>query len=281
MKGWRSFTTVLGWLFLASALWMTYASNSAFPTSKPAPSQTTQVQATDTKTATPTPEPTETTPATEATTGTDLSPDAVKTPLGTPRAMPKTLTVSNVKTMLNQLESTYPDVVSYNRDDFKHWVDADKNGCNTRMEVLKLESTVKVTLKSGTTCTIAAGSWFSPYEGKTITSPGSLDIDHMVPLKEAALSGAYRWSPEARQAYANDLGYPGSLIAVRATTNRSKSDQDPTSWMPPSSTYKCTYVAVWTSVKWRWQLTIDPSEKTKLSSILAGCKDSDIKTPTK
>jgi hypothetical protein len=279
MKGWRSFTTVLGWLFLASALWMTYASNSAFPTSTSASKPT--VQATPTKTAEPKPTPVETAPPAEATTGTAITPDAAKVPLGTPRTMPKTLTVSNVKTMLNQLTATYPDVVSYNRGDFKHWVDADKNGCNSRMEVLKIESLKKVTVKAGTTCTIATGEWFSAYEGKTITSAGSIDIDHMVPLKEAALSGAYRWDAKAREAYANDLGYPGSLIAVSATTNRSKSDQDPNSWLPPSTTYRCTYAAVWTSVKWRWQLTIDPSEKTKLSGILSGCKDSDIKTPTK
>ncbi|MEV0976570.1 hypothetical protein [Streptomyces sp. NPDC049915] len=56
----------------------------------------------------------------------------------------------------------------------------------------------------------------------------------MVPLAEAWDSGAWHWSPEEREAYANDLGDDRALIAVSATSNRSKADQDPTTWLSPA-----------------------------------------------
>lgn len=41
--------------------------------------------------------------------------------------------------------------------------------------------------------------------------------------------GASAWTPERRQAYANDLDADSSLVAVTAHTNRS----DPAEWLPP------------------------------------------------
>ncbi|MCM2410775.1 hypothetical protein [Streptomyces sp. RKAG290] len=49
----------------------------------------------------------------------------------------------------------------YERTKFKHWVDADKNSCNTRAEVLEAESRIPVTVEQG--CKIIAGEWYSYY----------------------------------------------------------------------------------------------------------------------
>jgi hypothetical protein len=158
---------------------------------------------------------------------------------------------------------------TYDRDLFRHWIDADGDGCDTRAEVLIAESSTS-TGRTGT-CTITSGSWLSRYDGVRFTTASSLDIDHMVPLKEAWISGASGWSSTRRQDFANDLGDGRSLIAVSASTNRSKSDQDPDSWLPPSTSYRCTYVSDWIAVKYRWGLSVDSAEKSALQDVLAGC----------
>ena len=155
----------------------------------------------------------------------------------------------------------------YNRSLFKHWVDVDKDGCNTRAEVLIEEAVVKP--KIGAKCKITGGKWFSAYDGKTITNASLLDVDHMVPLAEAWRSGAWKWTAAERQAFANDLDNSEALIAVTLSTNRSKGDKDPSLWMP--SIEQCTYLQNWISIKSKYSLTADTKEAEKLNSVFATC----------
>jgi len=155
----------------------------------------------------------------------------------------------------------------YNRVLFKHWIDADKDGCNTRAEVLIEEAIVKP--KIGLKCKLTGGKWVSAYDGKTITNSSLLDIDHMVPLAEAWRSGAWQWTSSQRQAFANDLENSEALIAVTLSTNRSKSDRDPSSWMPSKD--KCTYTANWISIKIKYSLSVDTKESAKLSALVSEC----------
>ena len=195
-------------------------------------------------------------------------------------APPANAATISARTLLGELSTTAEShTTTYDRDLFRHWVDADGDGCDTRAEVLKDESSV-TTGHSGT-CTITSGSWTSAYDGTSFTSASGMDIDHMVPLKEAWISGAWDWTAAERQSYANDLGYAASLIAVSASSNRSKSDQDPDSWLPPSSSYRCTYVKEWIAVKWRWDLKIDTAEKSALESGLDGCSSLSVAQPSK
>ncbi|MEV5619357.1 HNH endonuclease family protein [Streptomyces bacillaris] len=157
----------------------------------------------------------------------------------------------------------------YERTSFKHWVDADKDSCNTRMEVLIAESRVEPTVVDR--CRVVAGEWYSYYDGVTLTAPGGLDIDHMVPLAEAWDSGASGWTAARREAYANDLDADRSLVAVTARSNRSKSDQDPSTWLPPLADARCTYAADWVSTKLRWGLTVDQAEADALAELAEGC----------
>jgi len=159
---------------------------------------------------------------------------------------------------------------TYSRTYFKHWTDADGDCQNTRAEVLIAES--KVTPKYTTTrhCIIATGRWYSYYDGAYWTKASDVDIDHMVPLKEAWESGARAWSVNNRTRYANDLGSYASLIAVTDNVNSSKGDRDPAVWLPPRSAARCTYAIQWVTVKYRWRLSINSAERTKLSSILSG-----------
>ncbi|MFE3678689.1 HNH endonuclease family protein [Streptomyces griseus] len=157
----------------------------------------------------------------------------------------------------------------YQRTSFKHWVDEDKDSCNTRMEVLIAESRVEPTIEGA--CKVTAGEWYSYYDGVTLTAPGGLDIDHMVPLAEAWDSGASGWTAARREAYANDLGSERSLVAVTARSNRSKSDQDPSTWLPPLADARCTYATDWVSTKLRWGLSVDEAEADALAVLAEGC----------
>jgi hypothetical protein len=160
----------------------------------------------------------------------------------------------------------------YTRDQFRHWVDADGDGCDTRKEVLIAEADDPVTVGSG--CSLSGGRWFSYYDRVSWTDSGRIDIDHMVPLAEAWDSGARTWTAAQRQSYANDLGDSRPLVGVTDTVNQAKGDQDPAEWMP---TYdKCRYLREWVAVKIRWRLSVNSGEKTALQSLSSGCTNSTI-----
>ena len=176
----------------------------------------------------------------------------------------------------NQLVVAEDKATGYDRSLFKHWIDADKDGCNTRGEVLVEEAIVKP--KIGLKCKLTGGKWLSAYDGKTITNSSLLDVDHMVPLAEAWRSGAWKWTPAQRQVFANDLENSEALIAVTLSTNRSKSDRDPSLWMPAKG--RCTYTADWISIKTKYSLTVDSKESATLISLLSECGLQAAQTPT-
>ncbi|MFF7329618.1 DUF1524 domain-containing protein [Streptomyces sp. NPDC008150] len=162
----------------------------------------------------------------------------------------------------------------YQRTSFKHWVDADRDGCSTRAEVLIAESRTAPTVEPG--CKVTAGEWYSYYDGQTVTAPAGLDIDHMVPLAEAWDSGASAWTAARREAYANDLDADRSLVAVTARTNRSKADKDPSEWLPPLADARCTYAADWVATKLRWNLTVDDQERVALAGLAGECGEQQV-----
>ena len=154
----------------------------------------------------------------------------------------------------------------YDRDLFKHWVDADGDCQDTREEVLIAESKVSI---SG--CTVTSGEWFSYYDRETWTAPGDVDIDHVVALGEAWDSGAWDWTNETRELYANDLDDPRSLVAITDNVNASKGDRDPAEWRPEFGT--CVFVRQWTAVKLRWGLRVDQDERAALIALADGCRN--------
>ncbi|MFE5191707.1 HNH endonuclease family protein [Streptomyces sp. NPDC056628] len=159
----------------------------------------------------------------------------------------------------------------YDRSKFRHWNTGDDptDGCNTRAEVLLHEAIEPPTVGAG--CRLTGGSWYSYYDTTMVTAAGSLDIDHMVPLAEAWDSGASAWTPQRREAYANDQGAEASLVAVTARSNRSKADQDPAQWLPPATQVHCRYAAEWVGTKLRWALAVDDTELAALQDAAADC----------
>jgi hypothetical protein len=169
---------------------------------------------------------------------------------------------TGVVALLNTLTVQPEQRDGYDRDLFRHWVTTD--GCDTRQWVL-----IRQTLKGKVNgCTVTGGQWYSAYDGVTTDNARTFDIDHMVPLAESWDSGARMWSADQRKDFANDLTYKPSLIAVSASSNRSKSDQDPAEWMPPLKSDWCQYLKSWVGVKYRWQLTVDAAEKTAIKQNL-------------
>ncbi|MFJ3594768.1 HNH endonuclease family protein [Streptomyces sp. NPDC090231] len=163
----------------------------------------------------------------------------------------------------------------YERDSFRLWVDADKDGCDTRKEVLLAEA-VKAP-EEGARCALAGGEWLSYYDEVTVDAATKLDIDHVVPLAEAWDSGASKWDADRRERYANDLDADRSLVAVTARTNRQKADRDPAEWLPPAASAQCTYGADWVAAKLRWKLTADKKERTALEKLAKDCSDTVVK----
>lgn len=74
---------------------------------------------------------------------------------------------------------------------------------------------------------MASGEWFGVYTGESFANPRQLDVDHMVPLFNAHLSGAWQWDAERKREYANYLDYDNPLIAVKAVANRAKGADGP------------------------------------------------------
>jgi DNA uptake protein ComE-like DNA-binding protein len=220
---------------------------------------------------TPGPEASGSTPTASPSSSASASPRSSDSASGstTPSAQTEAKTASSLSTLINSLQVAAETPTGYSRDLFRHWIDADGDGCDTRKEVLIAESLTPVTVGSG--CSISGGSWLSPYDMVYTTNPSEFDIDHLVPLKEAWDSGAVNWDAATRQAFANDLDFSMSLIAVTASSNRSKSDRDPAEWLPTNTAYHCEYAVAWVQVKVRWKLSIDMAEKEKLLSLASSC----------
>ncbi|MFC8454588.1 HNH endonuclease family protein [Kitasatospora sp. NPDC057223] len=189
------------------------------------------------------------------------------------RAAGDTVTTS-LRAAVDELPVADEDRTGYLRTAFRHWIDADHDGCDTRREVI-LDEAVQAP-EVGPRCSLTGGQWYSPYDAVTVTDATGLDVDHMVPLAEAWDSGAAEWTAGERQAYANDLDEPRALIAVTAKSNRSKADKDPADWLPTNTGYRCTYLADWTAIKTRWHLSVDPREKDTLQRLTAACPDEPI-----
>lgn len=175
--------------------------------------------------------------------------------------------VSVARTQLAALKVAPPGTMSgYSRDKFTHWAEqGDK--CDTREVILQRDGT-NVTRDSQ--CKAVSGTWKSLYDEVVVTEASKIDIDHMVPLAEGWRSGAAGWDAAKRKAFANDLTRP-QLLAVTASSNRSKGDQSPDLWQPPSKTAWCQYGRAWTTVKSVYGLTVTEPERKMLSTMLDTC----------
>ncbi|MBW8703790.1 hypothetical protein MBT84_29765 [Streptomyces sp. MBT84] len=181
-------------------------------------------------------------------------------------ALPTPVSAATARSYLSSLTVATENRTGYNRDLFPTWITI-SGACNTREYILKRDGSNVVTDSS---CVATSGSWYSPYDGATWSAASDVDIDHLVPLAEAWDSGASKWTTAQRQAFANDVTRP-QLLAVTDNVNQAKGDQDPATWMPSRTAYRCTYVRAWVQVKYYYNLSVDSAEKSALQSYLSGC----------
>jgi Protein of unknown function (DUF1524)/Excalibur calcium-binding domain len=164
-------------------------------------------------------------------------------------------------------------MTGYSRDEFgPAWTDTDRNGCDTRNDILRRDLT-RLTLKSDTRgCKVLRGVLQDPYTGRRIVfvegGASEVDIDHVVALDNAWVTGAARW-PYAKQiALAND---PLNLLAVDSSANRQKGDGDAATWLPSNKRFRCAYVARQVSVKKKYGLYVTRPEKDAMERVLSQC----------
>ncbi|HET7398491.1 MAG TPA: HNH endonuclease family protein [Intrasporangium sp.] len=173
-------------------------------------------------------------------------------------------------------------MTGYSRDRFgQAWSDTDRNGCDQRNDVLRGDLQ-QATLRAGTHgCVVMTGRLTDPYTGEVIaftrasvpTSP--VQIDHVVPLADAWVKGASRWSLSQRTAFAND---PLNLVAVGAKVNAQKGAGDAATWLPPARGYRCAYVARQVAVKAKYHLSVTSAERAALAQVLTTCPATAVPT---
>lgn len=176
---------------------------------------------------------------------------------------------------------------SYVRSEFgSGWDDIDSDGQNERAEVLidfHRKKGGELTFATSRERRVTNGSWLCRFTGEIFTDAGDLDIDHLVPLKNAWLSGASAWTRERRERYANGVGIKSNkrswLLPVSSSANRSKGAKSPDQWMPTRVQYHVNYAASWIRTKEYWKLSITPAEKQKLTEILTGKKPRMTRVP--
>lgn len=165
-----------------------------------------------------------------------------------------------------------PESPAYSRSLYPHWIDADRDCRDTRVEVLLRDGepgTIRFT--DPRECRVELGLWRDPYTGNFVTIPRALDVDHMVPLKHAHQAGAWAWSREQRREYANYVGYRWALLAVSASANRSKGDKSPDRWRPENPAFWCQYAQAWATVKFVFGLSSTDAERTAVKEMLQTC----------
>ena len=163
----------------------------------------------------------------------------------------------------------------YTRSQFgPTWADVDRNGCDTRNDILKRDLT-SVTYRAKTrNCVVETGILVDRYSGETINfvkgniSSMEVQIDHVVALSNAWQTGAFKLTLDQRKALSND---PLNLFAVKGRLNSQKGDGDAATWLPPLKSFRCGYVAQQIAVKAKYSLWVTVPEKAAMVSILANC----------
>lgn len=160
-------------------------------------------------------------------------------------------------------------------------VDVDRNGCDVRNDVLRRDL-VDVVIRAGTAgCVVQTGTLHDPYTGTTIaftrgaTTSEAVQIDHVVALSDAWQTGAQGWDTATLHRFGND---PLELLAVSGPANDRKGDGDTATWLPPSTGYRCTYVARQVAVKLAYGLWVTPAESAAMSRVLTSCPDQPLPT---
>jgi hypothetical protein len=145
---------------------------------------------------------------------------------------------------------------------FGTWINdpTDDNCYNTRAQILIRDSQAPVQFKPSNPCSVEAGVWKDPYSAQEFKAADEIQIDHMVPLKNAYISGAWKWNAPKRCLYANFRANDFHLLAVSNHENMSKGDNSPDEYLPSNQKHICQYLENWLKIKLIWALEMSPAE---------------------
>lgn len=167
---------------------------------------------------------------------------------------------------------------------FGGWMDkpTDNTCLNTRGLVLLRDSRRQVTTAATAPCFIETGLWYDPYTNQNYEKAADVQIDHVVALKNAYISGAYRWDWRTRCAYANFMGNRFHLLAVQGSANTMKSDLSVAGYLPPNIGYRCEFIANVLRIKLIWRLWISEPEAQAIAATVRAlnCDPRQFQFPT-
>ena len=156
------------------------------------------------------------------------------------------------------------------------WADTDRNGCDTRNDILRRDLTVATVAPGIQGCKVLSGELTSPFTGEHVDfiagtqTSSDVQIDHVVALSDAWQKGAQALDIAQRTKFAND---PLNLLAVDGPSNSAKGDNDAATWLPPASEFRCEYVSIQIAVKLRYDLWVTDAEKQAMDRVLGKCPD--------
>ena len=173
-------------------------------------------------------------------------------------------------------------MTGYSRTEFgPAWADVDRNGCDTRNDILRRDLRDVVLVPGTHGCRVRSGGLVDPYTGTTVDfvrgvgTSLAVQIDHLVALGDAWQKGAQSLTLEQRTAMAND---PLDLLAVTGSVNQRKGDGDAATWLPPLRDSRCAYVARQVAVKSAYHLWVTAAEHDAIARVLATCPSQPLPT---
>ena len=162
----------------------------------------------------------------------------------------------------------------YTREQFgQAWADVDRNGCDTRNDVLRRDLTGVVPQPGTNGCVVLSGTLADPYGARSIRfargeHSDAVQIDHLVALSNAWQTGAQRLSVGQRESFAND---PANLQSVDGPLNQEKGAGDAATWLPPNKGFRCAYVMRQVRVKAAYGLWVTRAEHDAIDRELGRC----------
>ena len=153
----------------------------------------------------------------------------------------------------------------YDRKEWNHWVDVDRDCQNTRHEILIARTLGNIRFDRKR-CNVIKGLWQDYYYPETHTLARAVDIDHLVPLKNAHDTGGAHWDQKQKEKFAND---PDNLVITKLSYNRKKGSKGIDGWLPVHKDYACKYIKDWVKIKQKYRLNLTPKEVHSITQ--AGC----------
>jgi len=154
----------------------------------------------------------------------------------------------------------------YDRGQWRHWIDSDRDCQDTRQEMLSAME-LPASLPRSSSCMLRTGIWIDEYTGELFTESRKIDVDHVIPLAYAHSHGAMDWTSEQREEFANDFD---NLRVVGASVNRSKGSKGPSGYMP-SGLFGCDYAGAWLNISDKYNLIIEENDMKAISGKLFFC----------